>query len=312
MQDRVGVVRLKRLLRLSLAASVAPHDAVTAKGAAVMDRFLRAALAIASGTGDRVGRSEVTKFCRDAMVRRRNDDVNDGLDIIEATRSTLLYNTGGETPIPPNAEKLRERCVSPRDRERAGRAFCLALDSVMTAPPSSSASLDELRSRFFADIVTIPLLSWKISALSVSGMIVPGSGIASPRLMDLLRAFVECNGEALSAGKIESLLRSEDVTLTVCPAPPALCLLANLVQLGHICSAINGSDNSKLIFEGKLNLISFFPLALKISHQNELNDCTSLFSPSLCFAPSTTCARPAPHFYPPGGKPRFCRCGAVF
>jgi ubiquitin-protein ligase E3 C len=75
------------------------------------------------------------------------------------------------------------------------------------------------------------------------------------------------NAENVSSGCIDLSLDMKDITLTSCPAPAVLCLLANLIQLGKQCVHLNGSDPNKLHFKAAAeyhnfltNLINAAPL----------------------------------------------------
>eukprot|EP00804_Cyclotella_cryptica_P013242 CCRYP_007021-RA/>CCRYP_007021-RA protein AED:0.07 eAED:0.07 QI:1533/0.88/0.9/1/0.88/0.9/10/126/925 len=90
---------------------------------------------------------------------------------------------------------------------------------------------------------------------------------APPPLVNYIDSFVALNSKTVSSGCIDVALQMRDVTLTSCPAPPVLCLLANLIQIGKQSLALNGSDPNNFHFKAAAkyfyfltNLINAAPL----------------------------------------------------
>uniref|UniRef100_A0A7S4JH34 Uncharacterized protein n=1 Tax=Odontella aurita TaxID=265563 RepID=A0A7S4JH34_9STRA len=243
-QTTGGRLRLERLLRLFLAYWTNPQATMCDETDSAIECFFRVILGLPNGTQEErkstmKAREVVSHYCRKCLIKDTDgsSDTN-GLDMIQMTRTLLLYGTG--SPIPADAEKTREKCISSKDKTRGDKALALILDTVMRS------NSEKLQSRFFSHFLTIPLLTWKISPSLLSGMAFGTSGC--PPLILLLRNFVRLNGPSLSTGQLVALLPSKDVPLTTCPAPGVLCLLANLVQLGQLCPRLNGSDASKIDF----------------------------------------------------------------
>lgn len=252
MQSESGRLRVERLLRLVLAYWADPQVTVPDKTATTIEHFFRAVLGVPAREECKTkkARNIVVQFCRKYLLKDRTCDFS-SFGIVQMTRTLLLYGTAG-SPLPPNAEKLREKCVSSQDRARAVRAFTLLLDTVM------GLSDEALQSQFVSFFLTVPLLTWKVSSPIISEM-TSGTLETPPSFVVLLRAFIEQNRTALSLGQLVTLLPSRDVPLTTCPAPGILCLLANLVQMGQLCTHLNGSDVSKLDFDSAsmyFNLLS--------------------------------------------------------
>jgi ubiquitin-protein ligase E3 C len=63
--------------------------------------------------------------------------------------------------------------------------------------------------------------------------------------------------DALSDGRVESVLSMSDVSLTSCPAPAVLCLLANLIQIGRTCEAISGVNPTVFHYTGAAEYFNF-------------------------------------------------------
>lgn len=167
------------------------------------------------------------------------------LDLIRRTRMLLLFD-GGQ-PIPEAAERDREGCVSKYARKRADTALALLLDVVLagfgSADEINANDIASLGSRFVTEILTVPLLTWKVSKESLSVLVARRNATpGSTTLIESLRAFASRHMAPLSLGEVRSILPTEDVPPTSCPAPPVMCLLANVVQLGRMCPAVNASD----------------------------------------------------------------------
>jgi len=187
------------------------------------------------------------------------------MDVIHLLRSFLLFppsngKDGGSSSmiIPPEANELREKCIADMDRRRGDVLFNFVLDFIFIDEQEfDSREIDDIeryQSRFFVEILTCPLLTWKVESTTVHRFVTSLCGTNSAPMLQCLMSFMKlyCS-TAVSGGRhirssITSILPYHDVPLTKCPAPPALCLLANLVQLGMQCPSINGQDTSKLDF----------------------------------------------------------------
>jgi len=264
MDETVGRIRLMELLRLCFVTltskSVSSSDVLSA-----IDSFLRAVLGISA---TRSGRSAIVEQCRVILpVFYSSDSVyppptfgkksqpppyasmSSPLDIIQILRYQLLFATG--KPIPNDAEKRRDSCIPSKQREQNDILFQVTLDAVQTT--GTGAERRRLQSRFVAEILTVPLLTWKVSITSLSKVLAHDSSVlqSPPVIVVMLTSFVQQHAAALSAGKVLSAL-PDDVPMTVCPATAVQSLLANLVQIGRICPSINGSDISKINYQGTL------------------------------------------------------------
>lgn len=203
------------------------------------------------------------------------------LDLINLLRSFLFCPSGtivDGSILPLNAEDLREKCIHPRDRARGDSLFNLVLD--VTILHGSRVAMDDTNQndrrlyeiyqcRFFADILTCPLLTWKIESRTVMNFVrypdpvdpdidtntMPSAGRIVDRQPSLLRclfAFIGHFEREILQGLIgsSSVLPTDDVPLSMCPAPTVLCLLANMVLLGKLCPTLNGSDGANVDFDG--------------------------------------------------------------
>lgn len=176
------------------------------------------------------------------------------LDIIHILRYQLLFGCG--KPIPSDAEKRRESCVPAKQREKNDVLFRLTLDAVQSA--GAGVERRRLQSRFVADILMVPLLTWKVSIDCISKLLVPDSTThrSPPVFLAMLKSFVQQHAEAISSGTIASTLPSLDVPMTLCPATSTQCLLANMVQIGRICPSLNGSDASQICYTGECMILT--------------------------------------------------------
>ena len=73
-----------------------------------------------------------------------------------------------------------------------------------------------------------------------------------PAILQCLSAFLNYFKQEISRGLVGSslVLPTDDVPLSLCPAPAVLCLLANMVVMGKLCPILNGSDITKVEFDG--------------------------------------------------------------
>eukprot|EP00536_Pseudo-nitzschia_multiseries_P001809 jgi/Psemu1/168325/gw1.23.239.1 len=195
------------------------------------------------------------------------------MDLITLLRHHLLYTTGG-APIPLTASKLRESCIPLKQREQADALFQTILAIIRTFidkssnrigfEANSSRNLSEsLMSRFVSEILTIPILTWKVSEFSIKMMISTEQDaslhpdIGEPFLVSLIKNFTGVHRRAMNAGDVESILCSDDIPLKKSNATPIQCLLANAIQIGRSCTLINGSQREKVDFEASITYFRF-------------------------------------------------------
>jgi hypothetical protein len=172
------------------------------------------------------------------------------LDLVQILRRHLLFASG--PPIPVDTSMGRERCFSEKERAQNDTLFQLILDAIQTSNAGSERR--RLQSRFASDILSVPLLTWRLSSTSVTRLVkVESNSDTQPLLAELLSSFVEEHAAALSLGTVSSVLPYADVPLTICPATNTQCLLANLVQMGRISPSINASVPDKLDYECKFS-----------------------------------------------------------
>jgi ubiquitin-protein ligase E3 C len=264
LQSSLGMRRLDNFLRVCLVAAAC--NLVYPDQLTIIASFLGSALGTNTTSS---ARSSIVKCCRQMMLsttpivatlktvapvplKERNLQpplhafVGAKLDLIQIFRSYLLFHIGGGDPIPVNAVKTRESCISAKERGKVDIMFQLVLDAV-----ESSRILVErqkLRARFVSEILTVPLLTWKTSITCITKFVHRPSSQASEPFVLMLQAFVDTNSAALSAGKVSTVLPNADVPLTSCPATGTQCLLANLTLIGRVCTSINGSSSSMLDF----------------------------------------------------------------
>jgi ubiquitin-protein ligase E3 C len=255
-----GKFRLEKLLRFSVLCFVSCPGMTSIHKS--VDSLIRALIVGAKA------RPVIAKHCQKFLLHNTspleaNKKTNGiapekSLDLIWILRTLLLYGTGAKgEPIPHNAEKMRESCISKQDRDRANIMLLLVLDAIQSFPMLRT----KLQSRFVAEIFTVPLFTWRVTTSNF--LVAPKestSDTTDPPFITFLRAFVGTRQEALSTGNLKSILFSEDVPLSKCPAPNILCMLANLAQMGRLCPSINGSDPTKLNYKGKISMIPTIPL----------------------------------------------------
>ena len=183
-------------------------------------------------------------------------------DIISSLRALLLYGpTRANPPIPGDAGRLREHCVTDDEKERASILLKLTIDLIASST-ADQLSLNCLCSRFITEVLTVPLLIWKVSSASYARLICVDPNKGGAALVDYIHRFINLNAETISERHIESLLNRSDISLTSCPAPAVLCLLANLVQLGRTCEAINGMNPTVLHYNGAAEYFNFLVLLI--------------------------------------------------
>lgn len=206
------------------------------------------------------------------------------LNLIQALRQLLLFSIGGNgdssssSPIPEMATERREACIPASDRAHADVLFQLVLDAITKEPTIQTSSLSskpqhrQLKAQFFESILTIPLLTWKISPNSISKLLAtsnnqPPTSSGTDRtnkqqqepvlLVSMISAFVELHKDALAQGKIGVVLPIVNVPLSRCPATNTQCLLANVIALARICPSLNGADPIQLDYQASSTLFYF-------------------------------------------------------
>jgi hypothetical protein len=183
-------------------------------------------------------------------------------DIISSLRALLLYGpTRANPPIPSDAGRLREHCVTDDEKERASILLQLTIDLIASSTTDQS-SLNCLCSRFIIEVLTVPLFTWKVSTASYARLILVDPNKGGATLVNYIHRFINLNAETISERRIESVLNRSDISLTSCPAPAVLCLLANLVQVGRTCEAINGTNPTVLHYNGAAEYFNFLALLI--------------------------------------------------
>lgn len=188
-------------------------------------------------------------------------------DVIQSLRFTLLYGSDGKSlPIPTNAEQLRKKSIMPDEINRVSTLFKLIVDHITALISSGKRDTTIFCSRFLVEVLTVPLITWKVEKGAYSS-ILSSSKMKYPPMLDYIHSFVTLNAEEVSGGLVDVALEMKDVSLTICPAPAVLCLLTNLIQLGKQCVLINGFNPNKLHFKAAAeyhnflsNLINAAPL----------------------------------------------------
>jgi ubiquitin-protein ligase E3 C len=243
-----GRHRLERCLRLSVLAFFDESLPLTAR---VLELFQ---LLLLDGYG---GSSFAAKepTCRSMLLlprRPREPSPTDpyspisassgSLDLIAALRYTLMFRmTKASRPIPEQAQELREACFHERAKERAGGLFIVLQNAIENTLDQGAKQL--LGARMVCEIFSIPLLTWKITASAIASLTQPSPNVF---VVKALEGMAETHGDILAAGNINKLFAPTQISLAVCPATSAQCLLANLVQLCHMIPMVNGSDPERL------------------------------------------------------------------
>ena len=279
MQSPEGRYRIQVLIRIALVAATRPDvdPAVTT----VCFDFLKAILGIRSVSNENVeaeGKegtkdSTLEAFCRALIISSTIPDyglssvpspekkqkvtempryvyLNSSMDIISLCRFHLLYDTGGDgSPIPASSEQTREACISTKDRDRADVLFQTVIDVLIDGTNPGSGHRKVLHQRFVSEILTVPLLTWKVSNGSIQKLLSPLSDGSSKKLLliGILDVFTSVYGPVLDGGDLDSTLCRDIVMNNNHNATPSQCLLANLLQLGRSSVRLNGS--SRLEFE---------------------------------------------------------------
>ena len=269
-QSREGRLRLEGLIRLCLVTLTAPRVP-----ASVLDTCIQFLGGLVRGSSP----SALSEYCCPILLssipiplgplekKRSTSGRNNhqkcphakqgtNLDLFRIVRHQLLFGTGGPDPIPPSSEKLRADCIPAADRVQADKLFQFLLK---TTVDSSSKNRQDFELRFFTEILTIPLLSWKISDHSINQLVVLAAGTGvnqKPLLIQWVETFIQMHTDALNAGDIDKVLPA-DISLTACPATPTQSLLANLLELSRSSPHLNGSNVESLEFSATATLFQF-------------------------------------------------------
>lgn len=205
---------------------------------------------------DHKERSEVATFCRTLLFSCRNRADHpisigkrpikeENLDLISLLRTFLLFPSGMKlNVIPRNADSLREKSISACDRSRANGLYNLV----------SNLAWDRndifISSRLFAEIFTVPLLTWRLEQSTIDNIVGKRSNdgkVDNPPFINFMEAFLNVHGNS----DMRECIPSDDVPITICPSPPLLSLCANMSQLGAICPLIYDIDRLCSTVDGK-------------------------------------------------------------
>jgi ubiquitin-protein ligase E3 C len=278
-----GKRRLTKIMGLCVSSMSRRKDHATSANLdrkslyADVDSVLRRILRLEGGTAMNYGggaRDEIHQISQSLLFHASpaedlSETERSRCDIIQSLRFMLLYGSDGKSqPIPPDAGQLRENCIVQDDKDRIATLFKLAVDHLTQQTASGKSDSSIFNSRFVAEILTTPLLTWKVKADAYMSILTTSRlRPIYPPLIDYIHSFIMLNAENVSSGCIDLSLDMKDITLTSCPAPAVLCLLANLIQLGKQCVHLNGSDPNKLHFKAAAeyhnfltNLINAAPL----------------------------------------------------
>ena len=244
----------------------------------VVDRFLRRILRLGDSAGTErpanyhgKSRDAVCEKSRSVLLLPSANTVSKGTgkehclkigrcDLLRSLRSLLLYGpANANAPIPGDADRLREKVATNDEKARATLLMGLAVDVIasLDRPGADQTILNHLCCRFIGEILTVPLLTWKVLPLAYECLLrhpVTGGTTEAPPLVAYLRRFN--NVHQVSDGSIDTVLLS-DISLTTCPAPAVLCLLASLVQMGRRCEALNGTNPATLDYSAAAEYYGF-------------------------------------------------------
>lgn len=194
-------------------------------------------------------------------------DNKETMDIFQTLRKLLLFTIGGPQPIPSNSAVLREKCISAKERSHADILFQL----VVNITQSIVEQRQHLEARFFSEIISIPLLTWKLSSSSIAQLLALTSSVSTITgtgqlvlLVSMVASFIELHKQPLSSGRIGLLLPVVEVPMTQCPATNTQCLLANLIALGRVCPSLNGSDRTKMEYLSAATFFQFLATLLDV------------------------------------------------
>mmetsp|Transcript_2993 Transcript_2993/g.3460 ORF Transcript_2993/g.3460 Transcript_2993/m.3460 type:complete len:1148 (+) Transcript_2993:143-3586(+) len=262
-QSSHGTLRLQRLLQACFELYTLPHSYYAKNEIQTVTSFLHSVLLPLHS-------SEVTTFCK-TLVLGQNE-----FNLILLLRRVLVKYTGtsSDSYLPPNAEDLREKSISTKDKERATLLWNLVL-SVIDSTPHKEVYYAQM----VKDIFTIPLLTWKIPLTSLVSS-------SSPKFLSMISSFASQNATLLERGEIVQVVEQYDVPITVCPAPPILCLTANVVQMGRFCGCVGGTAGefdfsaATIYFSFLSILLDVIPLGTFSSRQNAVEWVPSHTTPS--------------------------------
>ena len=261
LESKEGRFKLKKLLRLSCyiltmklpcgegnqfnSVLLAQDDEI-----GIINKFIRVLIGIHSF---KPKNENVVKFCRQVLLKQDYDFTGlkpggigigmrplmmENLDLIHLLRSFLLYPNKSETQvIATNMEESTLKKVSMGDQQRYDLIFGLVLTGVL------QINCVKLTSRFLSEILTIPTLRWKVTAVTLNYLVQYDVTKNYVPLLHILKIFIGCFEAKILNGLLPDLLPTLDVPLTLCPAPTVLCLFCNMVQLGFICPFINGNKD---------------------------------------------------------------------
>ena len=245
-----------------------------------LDLFLRRILRLEKGSGgDSYGgdaRDEVHLITKSLLFKPSPScniipmDGEGNCDLIQSLRYILLYGSDGKSaPIPLNADQLRDNCVAGDEKDRISTLFQLAVDYLTYLVANGKSDASVFCSRFLVEVLTVPLLTWKVKPEAYEKILSTSKSRQYPPLIGCIQSFIDLNPDKVSNCCIDEALEMNDVSLTTCPAPAVLCLLSNLIQLGKQCVTLNGSDRNKLHFKAAAeyhnflaNLINAAPLGI--------------------------------------------------
>ena len=195
-----------------------------------------------------------------------NEAPPETMDIYQILRRFLLFTIGSQ-PIPATSAALRESCISANERSHADVLFQL----VVIVTQSIVEQRRQLEARFLSEILSIPLVTWKVSSNSVAQLLTLTSSTTAKSssgqtvlLVSMVASFIELNKQPLSSGRIGLLLPVVDVPMTKCPAINTQCLLANLIALGRVCPSLNGSDRYKVDYLSAATFFQFLATLLDV------------------------------------------------
>jgi ubiquitin-protein ligase E3 C len=232
-ESSLGHFRSEQLLLCLLDHLFSHHFNIPFKNSAIF-RCLRALL---------LGSAPWQNKCRWFLFPR----IPSRLDVIQRLRYYLLHMSGNQ-PIPLDAEVKREACV--QGQERAGAVLLLILDLLLASPSPLQMA------RMIPEILTIPLLPWRLSATALSKL-VSSSSSSEPLLLQWVQAFTDVHTEALNSGQWEELIEHPDLPMTLCAATASQRLLANLMQFSRLIPACNGELNSRSDFASATTFFLF-------------------------------------------------------
>lgn len=262
LQSPEGMNRIRFMIRLALTTATNPSvDVAVWKSCLKFVRMTTISKPIKGPATNNV-QASILKFCRSLLLspqalattvvptsQQHLSMTSTPLDLLSLLRHHLLYTTG-EAPIPPTASTLRESCFSPKQKEHSDVLFQAIMSIIQDAQQDLGESL---LLRFFSEILTVPLLTWKLSNAAVQSLYVSGRDGSSqqyqkPYFLSVIETATNAYGEILNTGDVESIL-CDDIPLKKSTATPIQCLLANMIQLGNSCVSINGLQRDKLDFE---------------------------------------------------------------